>query len=167
MSNELFKDKATLLKSAIKGEEDGYRFYGFLAEKTANEEARIRLEHLSDDEKRHKATLVNLYRKYIGGEPGELPEKGIGPLDKVFEKGRLKRLKSEMEYINLAIEAELAATKFYKMGRDAVDDKEFKDILHQLSEEENGHYEWLMAERTALSGGYFWFSNDGSSPMED
>ncbi len=167
MNKEMFRDKPTLLKSAIKGEEDGFMFYGLLAEKAANIDAKLRLEHLRDDEKRHKAVLINLYRKHVGGEPVDLPEKGIGPLDKVFEKGKLKKLKSEMEYINLAIEAELAATDFYKAGRDFVNDKEFSDILHQLSEEENSHYELLMAEREALTGNYFWFSTDGSSHMED
>jgi len=167
MNKEMFRDKGTLLKAGIKGEEDGIMFYGLLAEKAANIDAKLRLEHLRDDEKRHRSVLSNLYRKHVGGEPTDLPEKGIGPLDKVFEKGKLKKLKSEMEYINLAIEAELAATNFYKVGKDMVEDTEFKDILHQLSEEEHSHYELLMAEREALAGNYFWFSTDSSSPMED
>ncbi len=166
MNKEIFRDKGTLIKAGIKGEEDGYMFYGLLAEKASKVDVKLRLEHLRDDEKRHKAILTNLYRKHVGGEPVDLPEKGIGPLDKVFEKGKLKKLKSEMEYINLAIEAELAATNFYKEGQAVVDDKEFKDILHQLSEEENSHYEILKAEREALTGNYFWFSTDGSSHME-
>ena len=167
MSNDLYKDKATLLRSAIKGEEDGYTFYDLLAEKATNPEAKKRLETLRNDEKRHKAVLINLYKKFVGGEIGELPEKGINALAQVFEKGRLKKLRSEMEYINLAIDAELAATKFYKAGKKAIPDRDFAEIMEQLEEEENSHYEILMAEREAMSGNYFWFSTEDSAPMED
>ncbi len=167
MDSSNLSDKAGLLKSAIKGEVDGYTFYNLLAEKSQNREAKKRLEGLRDDEKRHKTILVELYRKHVGGDLGELPEKGIGPLATVFDKGKLKRLKSEMEYINLAIEAELAATKFYLEGSRQTKDPDFRDILQDLSEEENGHYEVLMAEKQAMGGNYYWFDQDHGAPMED
>jgi rubrerythrin len=72
-----------------------------------------------------------------------------------------------MEYISLAIETELAATRFYKEGKEAIGEKEFAEILHQLSEEENSHYEILMAEKEAMAGNYHWFSSDFGAPMED
>jgi rubrerythrin len=167
MDKELLKDKATLLRNAIKGEEEGYNFYNLLARRAANREAKKRLENLRDDEKRHGAILTNLFHKHVGSELGSLPEKGAGPLTQVFDKGRLKFFKSEIEYINIGIEAELATVKFYKAGMGIVGDKDFAEILFQLAEEENGHYEILMAEREALSGNYYWFSTDSSSPMED
>jgi len=86
MQSEQYKDKAGILKSAIKGEEDGYTFYNLLAEKATNPEAKRRLENLRNDEKRHKAVLVNLYKKFVGGEIGELPPKGINALAQVFEQ---------------------------------------------------------------------------------
>ncbi|MCX6828579.1 MAG: ferritin family protein [candidate division Zixibacteria bacterium] len=167
MDKDVFKDKAALLKNAIKGEEDGIAFYDLLADRAVNPEARRRLENLRDDEKRHKSLLTNLYRKYVGGEIGALPAQGIGPLAKAFDKGKLKIFKSEMEYISLAIETELAATRFYKEGKEAIGEKEFAEILHQLSEEENSHYEILMAEKEAMAGNYHWFSSDFGAPMED
>lgn len=167
MDKEILKDKASLLKSAIKGEEDGINFYGLLAERATNPEARSRLEHLRDDEKRHKAILINLFHKHVGGEPGNLPDQGIGPLAKAFDKGKLKIFNSEMEYINLAIETELVASRFYIEGGKMVADQELSEILHGLSEEENSHYEILKAEREALAGNYYWFSSDGSALMED
>ncbi|MCX6827360.1 MAG: ferritin family protein [candidate division Zixibacteria bacterium] len=167
MNKEVPMDKVSLLRSAIKSEEDGYTFYSLLSKKAINPEAKSRLEHLRDDEKRHKSVLLGLFKKYVGGGIGNLPAKGIGPLNSVFEKGKLKKLKSEMEYINLAIKTELAAARFYKEGIVAIKDKEFADILYQLSEEENSHYEILIAEREAMAGNYFWFSTDATSPMED
>nr|MBN2277878.1 ferritin family protein [candidate division Zixibacteria bacterium] len=167
MNDNVLKDKATLLKSAIKSEIDGYNFYDLLAKQITNVEARKRLENLRNDESRHRSVLTGWYKKIIGGEVGELPEKGISPLEAAFDKGNLKKFNNEIEYINLAMKAELEATRFYKEAAQKMDDAEFKKILKEFSEEENGHYEILMAEREAISGNYFWFSADGTSPMED
>jgi len=165
--DDIFKDKALLLKSAIKSEIDGYQYYDLLAKQTTNKEAKRRLENLRNDESRHRSILLNWYKKLVGGEVGELPSHGISPLEAAFDKGNLKKLNNEVEYINLAMKAELEATKFYKEAAKQVEDKEFQDILNEFSEEENGHYELLMAEREAMSGNYYWFSAEGTAPMED
>lgn len=165
--NQELNNIAALLKQAIKSEIDGFTFYDLLSKETSNEEVKRRLENLRNDESRHRAILIDLFKKHIGGELGALPSEGVSPLEAAFNVDKLKKFNSEVEYINLAIDAELAATKFYKESADAVDDSEFKKILMELSDEENGHYEWLMAEREALAGNYFWFSTGGTSPMED
>ncbi len=157
---------ADVLKMAIKGEQDGYFFYNLLAEKATNMDARRKLETLRDDERRHKAALLEMYGKHVGGEVGELPAKGITALAEVFSKGHLEERKTEMDFINLAIEAELAATKYYQQERDVVDDDVFRDIFDQLAEEEHSHYELLMAEKEALSGNYYWFGYGDTSPQE-
>lgn len=167
MFEEQLKDKATLLRYAIKGEVNGHTFYGLLAEQTENPDAKKRLESLRDDEIRHEAVLRNLFKQFVDEPVGELPERGLDALATVFDKGKLKGLKSEIEYINLAIEAERGATKFYMAGKDVIDDAEFKKVLQELADEENSHYELLMAEKEALAGNYFWFSSTGTQPMED
>jgi rubrerythrin len=167
MGNEEFKDIGNLLKHAIMSEIEGYNFYDLLSKKAKNKDAIRRLENLRDDEKRHREVLTNMYREIVGGEPGTLPLEGISPLSKAFDAGNLKKFNSEIEYIDLAIKAELAATQFYKVGAELMDRDEFKKLLTDLSDEENSHYELLKAEREALTGNYFWFSTDGTSPMED
>lgn len=157
---------AETLKKAIKGEEDGYTFYNLLMEKATNPDAKRKLMNLRDDEVRHKETLVAIYQKHIGPEIGELPAKGINALAEVFRRGRLEERKTEMEFINLAIEAELAATKYYQTERDMVDDAEFREIFDRLADEEHSHFELLQAERDALSGNYYWFGYDEASPLE-
>ena len=157
---------AEVLRRAIRGEEDGYKFYGIMADKATNPEAKRKLEGLRDDEIGHKETLVELWAKYVGGEIGDLPDKGLSVLTEVFAKGRFNELKTEMEFINLAIEAELAATKFYQEERDLVDDESFKKILDRLAEEEHSHFELLQAEKDALGGNYHWFSYDSGTPLE-
>jgi len=157
---------AETLKKAIKGEEDGYTFYDLLMERATNPDAKRKLKILRDDEVRHKHTLVEIFHKHIGPEIGDLPPKGINALAQVFRKGRLEERKSEMEFINLAIEAELAATRYYQTERDLVDDPEFREVFDSLAEEEHRHYELLQAEKDAISGNYFWFGLDDTSPLE-
>ncbi|MDH3892131.1 MAG: ferritin family protein [candidate division Zixibacteria bacterium] len=157
---------ADVLKTAIKGEEDGYKFYDLLAAKATNPEAKRKLENLRNDEIAHKKVLYQLYEEHVGGEIGELPKKGLSALAEVFRKGHLDELKSEMEFINLAIEAELAATKYYNEHFKSSDNEAVKLIFERLASEENTHYELLMAEREALSGNYFWFGYDESAPQE-
>ncbi|MEW6411550.1 MAG: ferritin family protein [Candidatus Zixiibacteriota bacterium] len=157
---------AQVLKVAIKGEEDGFYFYNLLYEKAVNQDARRKLETLRDDEARHKATLIEMYQKYIGGEVGQLPAKGLTALAEVFRKGHLEQRKTEMDFINLAIEAELAATKYYQEQKNVVGDPFFSAVFDQLAEEEHRHYELLMAEKDALGGNYFWFEYGDTSPLE-
>ena len=96
-----------------------------------------------------------------------MPLEGVGPLAALFAGAKHKELKSEIEFLTLAIEAELATMKFYKESAAAEENKELKEILNNLSEEENSHYEILMAEKEALAGNYFWFSAGDTAPMED
>jgi rubrerythrin len=74
---------------------------------------------------------------------------------------------SEMEFISLAIEAELAATRYYREERDLIDDPEFRKIFDELAEEEHRHFEILQAEKDALAGNYNWFGFDNGAPLED
>ena len=157
---------ADALKRAIRGEKDGYKFYNIMADKAVNPDAKRKLENLRDDEVQHEKVLRDLFRKYVGVEVGELPEHGLSALTEVFRKGQVESLKTEMQFLNLAIEAELAATKFYEEERDLTDDDQFREIFDRLAHEEHGHYELLQAEKEALSGNYSWFSIDGTSPME-
>lgn len=157
---------ANVLRKAIKSEEEGYTFYDLLSKKATNMDARRKLENLRDDEKRHKDTLIDIFHKHIGEDIGPLPEKGLTALAEVFCKGYLEERKTEVDFINLAIEAELAATEYYQQERNLLDEPEFREVFDRLAEEEHSHYELLMAEREALSGNYYWFGYDDASPME-
>ena len=156
-----------ILKAAIKGEEEGYRYYDYLAQRAGNVDAKRKLENLRDDEIRHQEILIAIYKKFVGKEVGRLPEKGLGALNEIFRDGRIDDLKSEMEFINLAIEVELATSKFYDREKHLINDPEFQAVFDQLAEEEYNHYQLLQAEKDALGGNYHWFSYDGTSPMED
>jgi len=157
---------AEALRTAIRGEEDGFMFYDIMARKAVNPEARRKLENLRDDEVRHKRTLHHLYEQYVGGEIGPLPEKGLSVLSEVFRKGQVAQLKTEMQFISLAIEAEIATARFYQTERNLTDDPIFQQVFDRLAEEEHSHFELLQAEKEALAGNYSWFSIEGTQPLE-
>jgi len=156
-----------LLKHAIRSEIDGRRFYTFLAEKTANPDAKRKLNNLARDEKRHEATLYKIFKKQYNEDVGDIPEKGIGVLSQFFGDLKAQEGKSEVQYIDLAIQAELAATSFYKDSAQSASDAEIKEIYQDMADEEFRHYESLQAEKAALGGNYYWFGFEGDAPMED
>lgn len=158
---------AELLKQAIRSEIDGYRFYTYLAEKTVNRDARRKLTTLATDEKRHEAALKGIYRKVYGEDASEIPEKGIGVLSEFFNRPEGREGMTEIQYIDMAIEAELVATRFYKEGADATPDEEIRKIYQGMAAEEFSHYESLQAEKAALGDNYYWFGFSDGSPMEE
>ncbi len=157
---------AAVLKSAIKAEEEGFKFYQALALKADNDTAKRKLEGLRDDEVRHNESLRKEFKKHIGEPVGDLPEKGMTVLSELFARGEFESGRTEMEYINLAIETELAAARYYQKERNLVDDPAFVALFDKLAEEEHAHYELLQAEKDAIGGNYHWFGFDDSSPME-
>ena len=160
------KKLAEALKVAIKGEVDGFQFYQLLAERATNDEARRCLEELRDDESRHKDVLYDLYDQTVGGRPEQLPDQGISALARLFTRGRLDPKKTEMEIINMAIEAELAAVKFYQTAQEEYEDPQLLALFDQLADEEHSHFEILQAEKDAIGGNYHWFSADEGLPHE-
>ncbi|MDD4052809.1 MAG: ferritin family protein [candidate division Zixibacteria bacterium] len=156
-----------LLKRAIKGEQDGVRFYTYVAGKAVNPEARRKLTRLAEDETRHKRTLVEIFTSIYHEEVGDLPGEGIGPLARVLDTSKIDELKSEMQFIDLAIQAELATTNFYKDGAKTAETAELKTLYQSMADEEYQHFELLQAEKDALGGNYYWFAYDGTSPMEE
>ena len=156
-----------LLKEAVKSEMDGQRFYNYLANMATNNEAKRKLKNLAGDEVRHEKALRSIYLKIYGEKLTEVPAKGVGVLSAFFDKPEGRENMTEMQYIDMAIEAELAATKYYKEeAKDAAND-EFKKIFEGMAAEEFSHYELLQAEKDALSGNYSWFAYGDSAPMEE
>ena len=155
-----------MLKQAIRSEIDGRRFYEFLAGKTKNPDAKRKLTTLAQDERRHESILYRIYKKRFGEEAGEIPERGVGVLSKFFSHPEKHEGLNEVQYIEMAIEAELAATEYYKTEAKNAEDDETKQIFARMAEEEFSHYESLEAEKSAIGGNYFWFEFDESRPME-
>ena len=135
-------DLKTVLLAAIKSEIESKEVYETLAERVKNALLKDRLLFLANEEKKHRAYLEALYKKYFPNEDIEVPDKSPVPLPQVDASEN--RLLSEI--IEDAMKAELAAKEFYESMKSFVDDDKTKNMLQVLANMEQGHYELLSTE---------------------
>jgi rubrerythrin len=153
-----------ILAGAIYREIGARNFYKQISGAIQNTEGKERFKRLSSDEERHRVKLEGWYKKLFDAK--------FAPDRKELEGAEIKgvhvgKKTGAMEALDIAIQAEMKAEEFYANQADAVSQPEFKELLMQLSTEEHGHYELLLAERNALTGGFYWFDMDSSQFLED
>ena len=156
-----------VLGLAVKTEIQGRKFYTQLSEKVQHPEVKKKLQSLADDECRHERIIVELYKKTLGKPPTDLPEKGIPDIVKAIASMNVNDKSQLLQVLDMAIEAELIAAKFYHHGATLTADPKTKRMFEQLEKEEDGHYNFLVAEKSALTGDTYWFSMGDSSMMEE
>jgi rubrerythrin len=156
-----------ILGMAVRTEIQGRKFYLKLAEQVTNSEVKSKIVSLADDEKRHERIIVDLYRQILGKEPRDLPDKGVPDILSAIQSMNIKEKTELLQLLDMAIEAELISAKFYARGARITDDSKTVKVFEQLAEEEDGHYNMLMAEKSALSGDLYWFSREDPTVMEE
>ncbi len=156
-----------VLGLAVKTEIQGRKFYSMLSEMVTHPVVKKKIISLAEDEKRHERIMVELYRKTLGKEPKDLPEKGIPDIVGAISAMKIGDKSQLLQVLDMAIEAELVAARFYQRGATLTEDPKTIRIFEQLEKEEDGHYNFLVAEKAALSGDMYWFSMGESSMMEE
>ncbi|MCP4633687.1 MAG: ferritin family protein [candidate division Zixibacteria bacterium] len=154
-----------ILKLGIATEINGGRFYDGFAKLVTHEEAKQKLERLASDEVKHRKVLENIYNRYFKKDPTDIPEKGIGVFARAFENRKLRKSISAPDLLDMAIEAESASHDFYAEGAKSTSDEKVKEVFLRLADEEDSHYNILMAEKSALSG-LDWFMSGSSGIFE-
>lgn len=152
------------LAGAICREVGARDFYGKLSDAIKNAEGKEKFRHLSNDEENHRAKLESWYRKLFDAtfvaDPKMLKEseiKGVGVSDQT----------TALAAIGIAIKAELRAEAFYAAEAEAASIPDLRALLENLAKEEHGHYELLEAERSSITGGFYWFDIDSANFLED
>jgi rubrerythrin len=156
-----------VLGMAVRTEIQGRKFYLELSEKVTNSEVKKKIISLAEDEKRHERIVCDFYRQILGKEPQNLPEKGVPDIVKAIRSMNITEKTDLMRILDMAIEAELLAAKFYDRGAKLTDDLKTSRVFEELAAEEDGHYNMLVAEKSALSGDLYWFSREDPSIMEE
>jgi rubrerythrin len=152
------------LSGAIYREIGARDFYRHIADEIKNPGGRERFSRLSQDEDGHRMKLEGWYRTLFGG--AFVPDRE--GLDGAEIKGVAVDGKTgAMAALDIAIKAEMKAEEFYAKEAAAVDDAALKKLLLELSTEEHGHYDLLLAERGALAGNFYWFDMDSAQFLED
>ena len=156
-----------VLGMAARTEIQGRKFYLELAEKVVHPEVKKKLESLAADEERHEAIVRDLYKQTTGNELDELPEKGVPDIVRAIRDLNPNEKTQLLELIDMAIEAERIAAAFYGHGAKLTEDAATRKIFEEMEAEEDGHYNMLVAEKSALMGDNYWFDIGSAGMMEE
>ncbi len=163
-------DKMTIediLGMALATEIHGRMFYENLSEKISNPEVKRRIASLAQDEKRHQEMIENLYRTMLNRKPDSIPQRGVPDILKAIASLRVDDRTKVLQVLDMAIEAETTSAKFYHRGASLASDAITRRIFEELEKEEDGHFNYLVSEKAALSGDLYWFSISDSAMMEE
>ncbi len=149
------------LSVAIYNEQSAFDFYTKLSGIIKNQSGKQKFKFLASDEKRHRELLEGHYQKTSGG-------KGFP-----FDPDKVKTVNVDVrdnttasEALDTGIKAEKEAYEFYSKNAEETQDPDAKKMFLMLAEQEDRHFNILMAEKQALIGQFYWFSLDTPGIME-
>ncbi|MGB8657765.1 MAG: ferritin family protein [Candidatus Zixiibacteriota bacterium] len=149
------------LSLAIYNEQFAFDFYTQLSQSIKNQSGKEKFKFLASDEKRHRQLLEDYYRKIARGQ--EFP----------FDPQKVRKIKVDVrdnttasEALDIGIKAEKEAYEFYKSSAETSKDPDAKKMFLMLAEQEDRHFNILMAEKQALIDQFYWFSLDTPGIME-
>lgn len=148
------------LALAIYNEQFAFDFYTNLSKTIKNESGKEKFKFLASDEKRHRQLLEDYYKKIT---------RQAFP----FDPQKVKKVQVEVrdntsasEALDIGIKAEKEAFEFYNKSAKTTSDPDAKKMFLMLAEQEDRHFNILMAEKQALIDQFYWFSLDTPGIME-
>jgi rubrerythrin len=156
-----------ILNMAAATEIQGVRFYTNLSEKVHSLPVKQKIRSLAQDEKRHLEVIEDLYRQVMGREPQAPATKGVPDIIRAIAALKIDDRTQVLQVLDMAIEGETIAAKFYHRGAALTADKKIREIFEELEREEDAHFNYLVSEKSALSGDLYWFSISDSAMMEE
>jgi rubrerythrin len=154
-------DALQALSVAIYNEQSAFDFYTKLSDLIKNESGKEKFKFLAADEKRHRKLLEGYYKKVSEGK------------DFLFDHTKVKTIQVEVrdntsasEALDIGIKAEKEAFDFYTKSAKQSQDPDAQKMFLMLAEQEDRHFNLLMAEKQALIDQFYWFSLDTPGMME-
>lgn len=149
MDQKIFEE----LKTALKIEEEGMRFYKECAEKTSDENGKKMFDFLAVEEVRHFQVVRDLLYEEIQ-RVGDVPPSDVSSLFEgssgIFPSkvagGRVWEMSDELDAINIGIEAEKNSIRLYKDMENISQNKNKKNVFMKLVNEEEKHLAILEKE---------------------
>ena len=158
------KQTRSALKEAICREIGAFRFYSSMADNITNPGGKRKFEEIAEDEQRHREKLESWYNKLFR-ETFEVTDDKIEKSE--INDIQLNEMTGAEKALDIAIESELKANEFYSDQAVKVESAGLKELYLKLADEEEGHYNLLVAEKNAILGGLYWFDMDSTAFMED
>lgn len=165
------------LKKALEMEENGYKFYKDISQKSKNEITKKAFDFLAKNEVFHIENIKNFYNTMK--EKGEFPEITLSKDEpkrekdfKIFFKDILELNKkvapddNDEKAYEFAMELENDGYNFYKNMLDNTKDQNLVMLLEFLLKEEKAHYEQIEDLYSYITDSENWFMYDeGSFPQ--
>ncbi|MBN2423720.1 MAG: ferritin family protein [Calditrichaceae bacterium] len=145
----------TILQTAIKLEEDGYKYYTESAQKIKNSLGKRMLERLAGDEKNHIKRFTEIYNAITNNTVDRMVIDKVAPttFDEIFNRlkeqldGAVEDMQvtgvDDEEIIEMALDLEKHTQFFYTEAAKKTSNKKIAEFLDMLAKEELGHYNVL------------------------
>ncbi|MFB3895365.1 MAG: ferritin family protein [bacterium] len=145
------KTAVEAIEMAIAAELDAQATYLQLANTTQSQDAKLLYQNLARDEQWHKELLDERYQALTGNKQPKSASGGPS-IEGAVVRMKAKENMDEMEILQLAISAEIAAFEFYTKTTAAIIDPETRTMFLRLSEDEARHRNLLEKEVQARQG---------------
>jgi rubrerythrin len=134
-----------LILSALKSETDASAIYSRIADGIKNALLKERLKFIAAEEERHREFMEGLYKKQFPDKQLVLPDSTPVPLPEIkIENEQV----SPVQIFESAMEAELAANKFYLAFAERFENEtDVKKMLIYFATMEMGHYRLFELEK--------------------
>ena len=157
-------DLATILKTAIEVEENGYNTFARFAEQTKDEAGKKMFQRLAKDEVEHREILEKQLKNLSEGGSWQsihIPPSSVEKLIPAV-RDKAKRTKGEsglgeVDALKTALDLERKAAQFFRDKAAEVSNTEAKDLFIRLAEWEDAHFEWIQAELDSINNTGLWF----------
>jgi len=149
-----------VIRAAMEVEKNGHRFYSAMVQKAKSQLAREIFTWLAQDEVQHLHTLEKLVPKYEEGAFWEEEDQFLPYLRRFSDseifpsperlEAVLQRENSDLEALDLAIEAEEKFAEYFHLAAKNARTREGKDAFTWLAGEEDRHASVLKERRSKL-----------------
>jgi rubrerythrin len=174
--NDEVRECAAILDEAVKFEETGMAFYVERGENAPNELERNLFRSLAEDEKRHKAYLLQIKSQLLAKNNPKDMQRGTGggrrSTRDIFEAALEQASDpytaepAELKIIAGAMEVERKGYAMYTKAADTVASVRAKEIFRDLAREEQDHYALLKNTYDYLADPEAWHGFD-ENPLLD
>ena len=160
-------EMVAIIHRGIYREKDAISAYIQLAKRVKDPKAKNVLINLAADEVGHMTKLEKHLMSLLKGQPWLLPHAAeIREVQAVFEGSAYENLDikdedlakaDEIKILNVAVEREIVANKFYLDLAEKTNSEDAKKMFLSLAKEEELHMKILKAEIDSIGQSGFWF----------
>jgi rubrerythrin len=155
---------ASILKTAIKVEENGRATFMRFADQTGDEHGKRIFQRLAQDELEHKDILEKQLKSLSEGGSWQgihIPQSAVEKLlPRIRDKEQRTKGESgigELDALHTALDLERTTAQFFRDKADSITNPEAKKLFVRLAEWEDAHFELIMSELDSIQNTGLWF----------